>query len=72
MGEGNGREAADILCKERQSLKVLYMSGYPDPIIGQHGIPENVASLPKPFTVASLLGRVRAALVSNSSVGQGG
>jgi CheY-like chemotaxis protein len=51
------------LSSERPSLKVLYMSGYPDGAIVHHaGLPDDVRFLQKPFTADALMIRVREAL----------
>jgi PAS domain S-box-containing protein len=57
------RALADALVKERPSLKVLYMSGYTDDSIVQRGVLDaGTHFLAKPFTGASLAGKVREVL----------
>jgi two-component system cell cycle sensor histidine kinase/response regulator CckA len=61
----SGREVAERLSAARPALRVVYMSGYPDDIIGQRGVIEpHVRFLQKPFTASTLLARVREALGS--------
>jgi PAS domain S-box-containing protein len=44
-------------------LKVVFMSGYTDDVIAQHGIlEEDMFFIQKPFTISSLTGRIREAL----------
>ncbi len=50
-----GRELAERLAITRPETKVLYMSGYTDSVIVQHGIlKEGIAFLQKPFTQEAL------------------
>ena len=59
----NGRELFQRLAVDRHDLKVLYMSGYTDNVIAYHGmLDEGITLLQKPFTVHSLLEKVRVAL----------
>jgi two-component system cell cycle sensor histidine kinase/response regulator CckA len=47
----------------RPTMKVLFISGYPDDAISHHGILESgIAFMEKPFTLASLTRKVRAVL----------
>ncbi|MBK7395800.1 MAG: PAS domain S-box protein [Myxococcales bacterium] len=58
-----GRQLAERLAPDRPSMKVLYMSGYTDDAILQHGLLDaDVAFLQKPFTPTSLTRRVREVL----------
>ncbi len=58
-----GRALADRLRPGRPRLKVLYISGYPDETIAQHGVLEpGVPFLEKPFAPEALLRRVRQVL----------
>jgi PAS domain S-box-containing protein len=51
------------LSEERPALRVLYMSGYTDDAIVQHGgLPADIVYLQKPFTADRLLRKVREAL----------
>jgi two-component system cell cycle sensor histidine kinase/response regulator CckA len=58
-----GQELARRLAAERPRMRVLYMSGYTDDAIVQHGsVDPNIAFLPKPITPDTLLGKVRETL----------
>lgn len=64
----SGRELADQIHKARPDLKVLFMSGYTDEAISQHGVlVPGVAFLEKPFTPEILLRRIRKVLDSEGS-----
>ncbi len=59
----DGRSLVETLKRARPALKVLYISGYTDEVIGEHGVLEpGVELLPKPFTPTTLLQRVRQVL----------
>jgi two-component system cell cycle sensor histidine kinase/response regulator CckA len=63
MPGASGRELADRLVKMRPGLKVLYMSGYTGDLVAQHGVLDpGILLLEKPFTLHSLLTKVREAL----------
>ncbi|MFA4987452.1 MAG: PAS domain S-box protein, partial [Candidatus Brocadiia bacterium] len=65
MPEMNGRELFDRLSKDRPAMKVLYMSGYADEVITHQGIIERgTAFIQKPFTLSTVLAKVRAVLDS--------
>lgn len=60
MPKVNGREVAEGLRARRPALKVLFMSGYTDDVVIQHGVQEaSVAFIQKPFSPISLLRKVR-------------
>ncbi len=59
----SGREVSRLLSPTRLSMRTLYVSGYTDESIVQHGVLEaGVEFLQKPFTAAGLLRRVREVL----------
>jgi two-component system, cell cycle sensor histidine kinase and response regulator CckA len=59
----SGRELAEQLRSERPEIPVLFMSGYTDETIAQHGMLEpGVVLLQKPFTASSLLRKLREVL----------
>ncbi len=59
----NGQHLAEQLCQTRSGLKVLFMSGYTDEMIGQHGMFEpGVAFLAKPFSAIALAHKIREVL----------
>jgi two-component system, cell cycle sensor histidine kinase and response regulator CckA len=63
MPDVSGRKLADRLRTSRPEAKVLYMSGYTDTAIVQHGLLEpGVAFLQKPFTPDALSRKVREVL----------
>ncbi len=63
MPHMGGQELANILHKERPSLKVLYLSGYTENSIVKHGVLEPTLNfLQKPFEFEKLLAKVREAL----------
>ena len=58
-----GKQLAKRLLELRPGLRVLFMSGYTDDVINNRGVlSENTLLLPKPFTRAVLLRKVREAL----------
>ena len=61
MPEMNGRELVERLGHSRPDIKVLYLSGYTDDLIVQHGgaLVAGTAFLQKPFTVDALFQKVR-------------
>ena len=63
MPRMSGRELADRLTALRPELRVLYVSGYTDDAMLSSGsFPTGTAFLQKPFTLGSLLGKVREVL----------
>jgi len=59
----SGRTLAERLSQRHPSLKVLYMSGYTDDAVVNHGVlAHGIAFLQKPFTPASFGRAVREAL----------
>jgi signal transduction histidine kinase/CheY-like chemotaxis protein len=61
-----GRELAGRLTRAHPALKVLFMSGYTDTALAQHGILEvNAPLLMKPFALDDMLQKVRSVLDTN-------
>ena len=60
MPHMNGHELAEKLCALRPDMKVLYVSGYSDNDIGDHGVLEpRYELLQKPFTPQTLARKIR-------------
>ena len=69
MPQMNGRVLAERLAVTRPELRVLYVSGYTDDAILREGvIEEDVALLPKPFTIDALARKVRQVLDGGRAV----
>jgi PAS domain S-box-containing protein len=63
----SGREIARQVVAARPSVRVLYMSGYTDELIVQHGVLEpGLAFLHKPFTGDTLARRIREVMAADS------
>jgi CheY-like chemotaxis protein len=55
----NGRELSEKLRRQRPEMRVLFMSGYTDEVLGQHGVLEpHQACLTKPFSSSALASKV--------------
>jgi PAS domain S-box-containing protein len=62
-GGMNGKELAETLRRERPELRVMISSGYSSELIsGAEGLPPKTWFLPKPYTPAELIQKVRTAL----------
>ncbi|MBZ5551900.1 MAG: PAS domain S-box protein [Acidobacteriia bacterium] len=67
MPEMNGPELVKLLHSRRPDLKVLFMSGYTDDVIGHHSILDSSTHfLEKPFTPDTLVRKVREILDSGT------
>jgi two-component system, cell cycle sensor histidine kinase and response regulator CckA len=59
----NGRDLADDLRSIRPNLRTIFISGYPENVVTRHGIQEDgMFYLPKPFSLQSLIWKVRQVL----------
>jgi PAS domain S-box-containing protein len=73
MPKASGPELAKELLQISPGLKVLYMSGYADRAISKRGVRRReVAFLPKPFTPAELIAKVRDVLEDRGRTNQAG
>ncbi len=63
----NGRQLAEQISKTSPATKVLYISGYTNNAIVHYGVlDEGLWFLPKPFSLASFVGKVREVLDSSA------
>ena len=63
MSKMSGRELAERIASIQRGIKVLYMSGYTDNAIVDHGVlGEGINYIQKPFTVDGLARKVREVL----------
>lgn len=73
MPKMSGSELAEQLVALRPELKVLYVSGYAENTILQHGLAElGSRFLHKPFTLKALTAKIREVLESENTVQRGG
>ncbi len=69
MPKTNGKELAERVRAAMPRLPVLFISGYTDDIIAQHGVlRDGVELLEKPFGIGQLAQRIRAMLDGRSAV----
>jgi hypothetical protein len=67
-----GKEAASRICALQPAVKVLFMSGYTQGILGTRGVlAADVNLIEKPFTEAALLAKLRGVLSSPLANGPG-
>ena len=62
----SGPELGSVLRRERPEIKVLLTSGYADVEPAAHAIPKFEFYLPKPFSVATLMEKLRQVLSAES------
>ncbi len=67
MPEMNGKQLRNALEKTIPDLKVIFMSGYTDDVIAEHGVLEpDICFIQKPFKVNALVHKVRETLDERS------
>lgn len=67
MPEMSGQALAEWMRDGVPDLPVLYMSGYSDDVLGDHGtLAPGTSFLPKPFRATTLFGAVHQALTGNA------
>ena len=58
-----GRELSERVLRLRPQLRILYMSGYPEDVVGSNGVtPGELSFIAKPFQPADLVAKVRQVL----------
>ncbi len=69
----NGPELAVQMIELLPSIKILFMSGYPENVMSGTGdLPVRAALIEKPFTAEALARKVRQVSASNAGLGVGG
>ncbi|MEA3267317.1 MAG: PAS domain S-box protein [Candidatus Fermentibacteria bacterium] len=59
----NGKELYEVIQGISPDISILFMSGYTNEIIAQHGVlEEGIVFIQKPFTIHALAGKIREAL----------
>jgi PAS domain S-box-containing protein len=70
MPKMQGKELAEVISSTRPGIRVLFMSGYAEPMLGDTGaLDPGILLLEKPFTEPSLLTKVREALDGSNGAG---
>ena len=73
LPDGNGRDAAKVLCARRPGLSVLFVSGYAEDLLIHKGVAaRGIHFLPKPYTPRDLASAVRRTLDSGKVGGNAG
>ena len=63
MPRMSGSDLAHLLLEQRPKMKVLYVSGYAESTVLQHGVEElGTMFLQKPFTLKALAAKIREVL----------
>ncbi|MBI5896276.1 MAG: response regulator [Desulfobacterales bacterium] len=69
LGDTNGKDLYNMVKARYPRIKVLYMSGYTDDVIVNHGVLETgIAFIQKPFLLHELLTKVRQVLAEKPAV----
>jgi len=62
MPKMHGKDLADAIVTTRPGIRVLFMSGYAEPMLGKSGVLDaSIRLLEKPFNGPTLLAKVREA-----------
>jgi DNA-binding response OmpR family regulator len=70
MPRMNGKEAFTEIRKHRQDIRTLFMSGYSFDDMRQKGVnADDITIIPKPFSTASFLRKVRDTLAGGDNAG---
>ena len=70
MPQMSGSELAQRLLEQRPGMKVLYVSGYAEATVLQHGVEElGTMFLQKPFTLKALAAKMREVLQAGEAAG---
>jgi CheY-like chemotaxis protein len=65
MPKMHGKDLADAIVTTRPGIRVLFMSGYAEPMLGKSGVLDaSILLLEKPFTGPTLLAKVREAFAA--------
>jgi DNA-binding response OmpR family regulator len=67
MPEMSGPQLAELMRQRHPGIPVLFMSGYSDGLLANHGNVGESELIPKPFTASELLRRIDAVLAKAGS-----